>query len=134
MATQKSTQAASAASVNQSAPDANKPHGPTTLPRTIPGFKIPEGARAVLVYQGGNGEFMFQPVARNESVLNLESELLKHLNEQPQSVEWLTVLRDYCDSRITATNRARATKSFFTPSASFDWDMTRIAALRGMQS
>jgi hypothetical protein len=99
-----------------------------------PNFTIPPGAGAVLVFEDGANGLKFQPVARNASVFNIESDLLKHLNEQPFSVEWLAVLRDYCDSRIAARNRAKATDSIITPSQSFDWDMTRLAALRGVQS
>lgn len=134
MATQKSTQAAPAASVNQSTSDADAPHITPALPRAIPGFKIPPGARAVLVFEGDDGAFKFQTVARNASVFNIESDLLKHLNEQPFSVEWLACLRDYCDSRIAARNKAKATDSIITPNQSFDWDVTRLAALRGVQS
>lgn len=100
----------------------------------ITGITVPRGARAVLVFVDDHtGQVMSKPVAHDASVLSIESDLLKHLNEQPFSDEWLAILRDYCDSRIVARNRAKASGSIVTPSQSFDWDMTRLAALRGVQ-
>lgn len=101
---------------------------------TRPTFTIPDGARAVLVYRDHTGELNFQPVARDESVLNIERDLLKHLNESPRSTEWLQVLRAYCDQRLAVREKAQATGCVVTPSPVFDWDMTRLAALRGVQS
>ena len=82
-----------------------------------PNFTIPHGARAVLVFEDGASGLKFQPVAHNASVFSIEGDLLKHLNEQPFSIEWRAVLRDYCDSRIAARNRAKATGSSITPSS-----------------
>ena len=102
-------------------------------PRAIPGLTIPLGARAVLVYESDEpGKFAIRPVGHNQSVLNLETSLLKHLNEQPLGTTWLQVLRDYCDDRLALRAAAQAKKSFITPSAKFDWDMTSIAAARGV--
>ncbi|TKR55702.1 hypothetical protein D7I39_10040 [Allopusillimonas ginsengisoli] len=70
---------------------------------------IPEGARAVLVYPGSNGELLQKPVARNASVMNLKADLIAHLSDQPFSDGWLEELRDYVDARLEARLVARAT-------------------------
>ena len=94
----------------------------------IPGLVIPRGSRAVLVSEGDQpGMFDVTPVERDKSVLNIERDLLKHLNEEPCSTEWLAMLRDYCDQRIAARGEARALGAFITPNPRFDWEM-RVSA------
>lgn len=91
---------------------------------------IPEGARAVLVAREGDG-INVTPIVQGESVLNIRRDLLVHLNEAPYSTEWLTILRDYCDSKIAARAQAHAAGAIITPSATFNWDMTTIEQARG---
>ncbi len=118
MATQKSTQTTTVAGRN------------TPLPLTI--ISLPEGARALLVgIDDETGQFRTRPIAeRGESVLNIQRDLLKHLNEYPHTTEWLEVLRDYCDGRLKARAAAKACGSFITPKPLMDWDMTSIIAAR----
>ena len=92
----------------------------------IIGITIPEGARAVMVYEGDKGELLANPIARNKSVLNIETELLDHLNSSPYSDEWLLMLRDYCDQRVTARNAAKACGGFIMPTNKFAWTMTAV--------
>jgi hypothetical protein len=95
------------------------------------GFDIPHSARCMLVYRDDAGMLVSAPVEHGKSVLNIERDLLIHLNEKPYSTEWLQVLRDYCDSRIEARKAARAGGAIVTPSPSFNWDMTVIAGKAG---
>ena len=95
------------------------------------GVEIPPYARCVLFYRDEAGQMASRPVEHGMSVLNIERDLLVHLNEKPYSTEWLQVLRDYCDSRIEARRVARAGGAIATPSPAFDWDMTVIAGKAG---
>lgn len=72
---------------------------------TVPGAEQP---RASLVYVTDDGVVRRQDVGRNQSVLNIEHDLIKHLNEQPLSDAWLLQLRDYCNGRLGARAEARA--------------------------
>lgn len=99
---------------------------------TITGVVIPANARAVLVSPDATSQLVGRPIAAGESVLNIERDLLKHLNEKPYSTPWLAMLRDYCDQRIAAREAASAGNYFTTPAARFDWEMhpldpTRVA-------
>lgn len=106
----------------------------TSNHKEVSGITIPVGARAVLVFVDGvTGRLTTQAVDHEASVLNIERDLLKHLNDQPRSTEWLMVLRAYCDQRLAARAKAKATSSIITPSPAFDWDMTRLAALQAHQ-
>ncbi|MNX96133.1 hypothetical protein D3C86_1284350 [compost metagenome] len=118
MATQKSTQTTTVAGRNM------------PLPLTI--TSLPAGARALLVsIDDETGQLKTRPIAeQGESVLNIQRDLLKHLNECPHSTEWLEVLRDYCDARLSARKAACEGGSFITPSPRMDWDMTSIIAAR----
>ncbi|KPU89924.1 hypothetical protein APR50_18605 [Variovorax paradoxus] len=93
---------------------------------------LPEGARALLVsIDDETGQFKVRTIAeKGDSVLNIERDLLKHLNEYPHSTEWLEVLRDYCDGRLAARAEARRTGSFVTPKPMANWDMKAIVAAR----
>ncbi len=92
----------------------------------ITGISIPPGARAMLVSMDQTGKLVAAPVAFEKSILDIERDLLDHLNDQPYSSEWLTVLRDYCDARLKAREAARSTGAIITPRVRFDWDMTRL--------
>ena len=95
---------------------------------------IPEGARAVLVFKDDADGLKFQPVAHDASVLNIERDLLKHLNDAPRSTEWLQVLRAYCDQRLAVREKAKATGCVVTPNPVFDWDMTELVKLQAVRS
>lgn len=94
-------------------------------------IEIPPNARCVLVFRDEAGQLASRPVEHGMSALNIERDLLIHLNEKPYNTEWLQVLRDYCDSRIEARRVARAGGAIATPSPAFDWDMTVIAGKAG---
>jgi hypothetical protein len=74
----------------------------------ITGIAIAEGARAMLVYHpiinldGDEGPLLAKPVAHDQSVLNIERDLCKHLDTMQVTTEWLRMLRDYCDRKLTA--------------------------------
>ena len=98
-------------------------------PLTITG--LPDGARALLVsIDDETGYFSIRPVAVGESVLNIERDLFKHLNERPHTTEWLEVLRDYCVGRLMARAEAGTRGAFITPKPLMNWDMTSIIAAR----
>lgn len=63
--------------------------------------------RAALVYRDTDGSLRAKPIEQGKSVVNIEQDLLSHLNEAPYSSEWLLALRDYCDKRLAARNEAR---------------------------
>lgn len=69
----------------------------------------PNAPRAVLVSLGGAGELKCQPVEQGDSVLNITSQLLDHLDNQPYSSEFLEHLRDYCKARLDARDEAKRT-------------------------
>jgi hypothetical protein len=71
--------------------------------------------RAVLVSRNDDGSERRQIVGQRDSVLDIKSDLIKHLNEQPVSDEWLADLRDYCDGRLKARSEARATRTIIFP-------------------
>ena len=103
-----------------------------TAARSITIDRLPEGARAVVVgLDDDTGQLTARPLVMGESVLNIQRDLLKHLNEKPLSTEWLEQLREYCDGRLAARAEARATGRIITPNPRANWDMTSIAALRG---
>ena len=107
----------------------------TTKHTDIAGIIIPPGARAVLVFEDGiTHRLKTQPVAHEASVLNIERDLLKHLNDAPRSTEWLQLLRAYCDQRLAMRDQAQATGCVVTPSPQFEWDMTELVKLRAVQS
>lgn len=64
--------------------------------------------RALLIATNDDGSERRQAVGQRDSVLNIETDLIKHLNEQPFSDEWLLQLRDYCNARLGARAQARA--------------------------
>ncbi|MEJ2802009.1 hypothetical protein WAE61_09025 [Comamonadaceae bacterium PP-2] len=76
-------------------------------PGELTGLHIPAGARAVLVVELSNGGHKVSPIQHGESVLDIEQDLLSHLNASPLSDEFLSTLRDYCDARLAARAEAR---------------------------
>ena len=81
---------------------------PATSTSAITGIAIAEGARAMLVYHpiinldGDEGPLLAKPVTHDQSVLNIERDLCKHLDTMQVTTEWLQMLRDYCDSKLSA--------------------------------
>ncbi len=79
---------------------------------------IPEGARAILVFRNDDGSTRQKVVSDNCSALNIEADLLSHLDHQPYSDAWLTELRDYVDQRLSARKEAAASGRIAIPSVS----------------
>lgn len=81
--------------------------------------------RALLVSLDRNGRLHHEPVADGQSLLNIQAELLDHLNAYPHTTDWLTALRDYCDGRLAARGEAKATGgvSMARPGG---WDIVHI--------
>lgn len=99
----------------------------TNIPAAaIPGLHIPADARAVLVSHGPNNTFHVQPVEYGQSVLNIRTELLDHLNAYPHSTEWLEDLRDYCNSRLDARADAVRTGGVVLPREHGRWEIVHI--------
>lgn len=94
---------------------------------------LDNGARAVIVAPFGDGTWITKPVEPGCSVLNINRDLLKHLNEYPHTDAWLAHLRDYCIGRITARQNAQASGKLIRPSHKVCWDMIDIPgpALKG---
>lgn len=83
--------------------------------------------RALLVSLDRNGRLHHEPVADGQSLLNIQAELLDHLNAYPHTTAWLTALRDYCDGRLAARGEAKATGgvSMARPGG---WDIVHIVS------
>lgn len=64
--------------------------------------QVTPGVRAAIVTLDSNGKWYAHPVPQDASVLNLERDLIQHLQAYPFSDAWLNKLRDYCESRLTA--------------------------------
>lgn len=76
------------------------------------------GARGVMVTPGQSGQGLTaKAIAPGQSVVNLETELLDHLDSYPHSSEWLTDLRDYLDQRLAARAEVKRTGGVSMPSA-----------------
>lgn len=63
-------------------------------------------SRAVLI-KNGPGAPVIQEIPYDVSVLNIERDLLKHLDAQPFPDEWLIKVRDALDSRLGDRQKAR---------------------------
>lgn len=70
--------------------------------------QMPEGVRAILVWQESDGTIRTKGVPHDCAVLNVDSDLRKYLDEYPFSDAWLIQLRDYCDARVRARAEAMA--------------------------
>ncbi|MGB3881992.1 MAG: hypothetical protein WA955_15590 [Diaphorobacter nitroreducens] len=98
----------------------------------IPGLSIPFGARAVLVTDVGDGTFAIHPVAHGKSVLNVQTDLLDHLNHFPLPDQYLQDLRDYCDGRLAARQEAKETRGIVIPRERGRWEIAHIQAFQPM--
>ena len=65
---------------------------------------LPEGTRAYLVTKGPNG-IQTRAVGMHDSVLNLRTDIKKHLADIGYSVEFFEDLRDYCNKRLQEAKR-----------------------------
>ena len=61
---------------------------------------LPDGTRCYLVTKDVGEARRVLPVKDGASVLNLQSDLLKHLNDRPLDPDWLLALRAYCEDRL----------------------------------
>lgn len=77
--------------------------------------------RAVLVTRNHDGSMRRTPVGREDSVLDVERDLLKHLGEMYVTDEWLVEVRNYCDGRLKARQDARERNVLIFPQAK-SWD------------
>lgn len=81
--------------------------------------------RAVLVSLNRSGEIQHEPVQDGQSILNINAELIDHLDASPRSTEFLMALRDYCDGRLAARSEAKATGGVAMPRPG-GWDIVHV--------
>jgi hypothetical protein len=91
--------------------------------------------RALLVTLNRNGELQHQPVATDQSLIRLGTELEDHLSARPCSDEFLASLRDYCAGRLAALEEARRTRGFVTSSATSpkSWEIRHVPAFHPLK-
>lgn len=87
--------------------------------------------RAVLVSLDRAGQMQHEPVDHGQSVLNIHTELIDHLDASPRSTEFLMALRDYCDGRLSARSEAKATGGVSMPRPG-GWNIVHVVA-QGVQ-
>lgn len=68
---------------------------------------IPEGHRALIVAPNHEGGYTTQTVSSGDSVLNIRTELIKHLEDMPLSDQWLLDLKGWIDRRLDFKEKAR---------------------------
>lgn len=78
-------------------------------------FVFPAGARAVIVSPDDDGSHIVRAIAYGQSLLNIKTELISHLNEQPIEDDWLMELRSYIDARLEARKAAHKVGGFAYP-------------------
>lgn len=101
-------------------------NGKQAVTIAIHGFSIPAGARAVLVTDAGDGKFTVHPVAHGKSILNVQTEILDHVNSFPHSDAWLQDLRDCCIARLAARAAVKSTGGLAVPlDDGRSWDVAR---------
>lgn len=81
---------------------------------------IPENTRALLVTLNEAGQVGVSEVQFGDSVLNIRTELRKHLNECPFSDDWLRDLRDFINRKLEARTHAARCGGVAIPSTSGD--------------
>lgn len=91
---------------------------------TLSGQNAP---RAILVSLDQNGQLQQQLVANDESILNIHTELIDHLDASPRSTEFLVALRDYATGRLAARAEAKATGGVSMPRPG-GWDIVHVMA------
>lgn len=75
---------------------------------------FPHDAQNLLVRRYGS-EYLEVPLFQGMSALNLEKDLLKHLDEYPFTDEWLVELRDFVTAKLEARAMARKSGGFVVP-------------------
>lgn len=69
---------------------------------------LPDGVRAYLVYKGVDRGYTMRPVGTDDSVLNLRTELAKHLRGEPYEPEFFEQLRDICEDELIRMGRMKS--------------------------
>lgn len=95
-------------------------------------INFPAEAESVLVRRIGDS-FVEAPVARGMSVLNLQSDLISHLNEYPFTDEWLASLRNFIDAKLEARRQAALNSGVAIPLETGD-GFRIIHDVRGLKS
>lgn len=68
---------------------------------------VPDGYRALIVGPNHEGGYITQTVSNGDSVFDIRTELIKHLEELPLSDDWLLELRGWINRRLEFRERAR---------------------------
>lgn len=87
----------------------------------------PDAPRALLVHLDSDGLLAHTPVNQGQSLVNIEDDLIDHLNSSPHSDEWLISLRDYCDGRLAARQRSRTSGGISLPMQDGSWNVVQHA-------
>lgn len=90
-----------------------------------------DAPRAALVSLDRTGQLQHEPVADGQSLLNISTDLIDHLDSRPYSTAFLTALRDYCDGRMAARAEAKSSGGVSMPRA-HGWDIVHVVA-QGVQ-
>lgn len=69
---------------------------------------LPDGVRAYLVCKGVEGGYSIRPVGMRDSVLNLRTELSKHLRGEPYTPEFFEELRELCEDELIRMGRMKS--------------------------
>lgn len=68
---------------------------------------VPEGHRALIVAPDYEGGYTTKTVSNGDSVLNVRSELIGHLEELHLSDKWLSDLRAWIDRKLASREQMR---------------------------
>lgn len=69
---------------------------------------LPEGVRAYLVYKGADRGYSIRPIGMHDSVLNLRTELVRHLRGEPYEPEFFEQLRELCEDELIRMGRMKS--------------------------
>lgn len=89
---------------------------------------VPNAPRVLLVHLGADGQLKHEPVNQGLSLVNINEDLIDHLNSYPHSDEWLISLRDYCDGRLAARQQSRASGGISLPMTDGGWNVVQPVA------
>lgn len=95
-------------------------------------LKAPNAPRALLVSLDRKGGFALQPVVSGQSVLNLQTDLVDHLNSFPVTDAWLSEMLDYFGGRIAARAEAKRTGGFCLPRSPGNWEIAHTQAFKAV--
>jgi hypothetical protein len=99
----------------------------------VAALKGPSAPRALLVSLDGEGGLKYQPVTRGQSVVDLRTELIDHLNAAPFEAKLLEELRDYCDAKLAALAESRRTGGFVIPREPGRWEIAHVNAFSPLE-